>query len=644
MADPGTGTGTALTAGVDEAVKPYKIHIPNKYLEQVKRKLELTRLPHEGSEPKSNDWWEPKPIVEPLIDFWLDKYNWKDQEKVLNDTLSQYRTSINLPPLTTPLRLHFIHVRSSHEKAVPLLLIPPFPFTNLSFGHLVKPLTEPEDEVNNQPFHLVIPSLPGLGFSDALPNNLAPIPATAEVFNSLMARLGYPKYLASGATPGHLSPAEIDWKLINCLATKYSSSCIGAHFISPPLSPPTFNDNPMEYMKWTIADFFHAEILGYTVEDFQALDRIHRRPGVRSNPSHSSGTGGHGSHDRPRDSNEPNTLAYALCDSPTGMLAFVLKALRKLGPNENSTFAQEQLITLTNLAWLPGPEYAMRFWAHCATHDEAQYTNEGNGTKKTAVTRPKVAITVFTGAEDRTTTMMTSSGAGEVDVEAGAAEAGKMASLTPKSDKLARRAPAERYTCPAWANGRYNVIHTQRASGKGGGLLAFERPDIVIGGIRGLAKSVLSSSGEPFKADPGPALTETGSEGGEGVAPLESVVVVPSSTTTAALTKTKTTTTPTPTTIPAAGKEKEIDFSSSPVPLRPAASPPPSQATSIPGMGLLSPPSLPRDHSFGSGSSPDTLVEGGKKSPLPSPGDNATLVSGTPSPSPARSPAGTTPS
>ncbi|KAK4219323.1 epoxide hydrolase [Rhypophila decipiens] len=637
MADPGTGTGTgtALTAGVDEAVKPYKIHIPNKYLEQVKRKLELTRLPHEGSEPKSNDWWEPKPIVEPLIDFWLDKYNWKDQEKVLNDTLSQYRTSINLPPLTTPLRLHFIHVRSSHEQAVPLLLIPPFPFTNLSFGHLVKPLTEPEDAVNNQPFHLVIPSLPGLGFSDALPNNLAPIPATAEVFNSLMARLGYQKYLASGATPGHLSPAEIDWKLINCLATKYSSSCIGAHFISPPLSPPTFNDNPMEYMKWTIAEFFHAEILGYTVEDFQALDRIHRRPGARSNPSHSSGTGGHGGndHDRLRDSNEPNTLAYALCDSPTGMLAFVLKALRKMGPNENSTFAQEQLITLTNLAWLPGPEYAMRFWAHCATHDEAQYTNEGKGTRKMAVTRPKVAITVFTGAEDWTTTMMTSSGAGDVD----------MASLTPRSDKLTRRAPAERYTCPAWANGRYNVIHTQRASGKGGGLLAFERPDIIIGGIRGLAKSVLSSSGEPFKADPGPALTETGSEGGgEGVAPLESVVVVPSSATTAA--PTKTTATPIPTTIPAAGKEKEIDFSPSPVPLRPAASPPPSQATSIPGMGLLSPPSLPRDHSFGSGSSPDTLVEGGKKSPMPSPGDNATLVSGTPSPSPARSPAGTTPS
>ncbi|KAM7194967.1 epoxide hydrolase [Naviculisporaceae sp. PSN 640] len=654
MADPGTAPPSA--AVVDEAVKPYKIHIPNKYLEQVKRKLELTRLPHEGSEPKSDDWWEPKPLVEPLIDFWYDKYNWREQETILNDTLPQYRTAITLPILASPLRLHFIHVRSPHESAVPLLLIPPFPFTNLSFGHLIKPLTDPSDPSIKQPFHLVLPSLPGLGFSDALPNNLAPIPATAEVFDSLMARLSYPKYLVSGASPGHLSPAEIDFKLINHLATRYGASCVGAHLISPPLEAPTFGENAWEFLKWTIANFFHAEILGYTVEDFQALDRIHRRPGGASKTT----TGGvseliGGGFD------EPNTLAYALCDSPTGMLAFILKVLRGLRPDEDSGFSQEQLVTLTNLAWLPGPEYAMRFWAHCKKHEEEAFsTGKDEKGKKVATKKPHIGITVFTGDDKKRTTTTTakrSTGdADTVDAEAGKAE-----------EKGGEKPPlgvnnSERYICPAWANVRYNVVHTQRASGKAGGLLAFERPDVVIDGIRGTAKGLLTLSDSAFKgtsslSEKGTALpppTTSEPEGGAvagaaRTAPLEAVLVVPATD---------------------KGKGKELDVSPSPspspTPVRPAASPRPTTtgppnpaATAAPTTdGLLSPPQLPRDHSFGDGSSPDTLVEGkvGKKASIsagagdhtPSPlldDNNSTLVSPSPESSPAEVPgAGASPS
>ena len=171
-----------------------------------------------------------------------------------------------------------------------------------------------------------------------------------------MARLSYPHYLASGASPGHTSPAEIDWKLINRLSTNYPISCLGAHFISPSLDPPKINESLWEWAKWSIAHFFHAEILGYTLSDFEALDRIHRKPaGKSTSPSTPSNPP-----PNPLSISEPNTLAYALCDSPGGILAYILKGLRILNPTHNSSFSQDQLITLTNLAWLPGPEYPSR--------------------------------------------------------------------------------------------------------------------------------------------------------------------------------------------------------------------------------------------------------------------------------------------
>lgn len=235
-----------------------------------KQKLELTRLPHEGAEPKSTDWWEPKPQVEPLVDFWLEKYSWRDQEATLNKT-PQFRTAISIPGSETPLRLHFIHVRSPHSQALPLLLLPAFPFVNLALVHLIKSFTEPEDAAKEQPFHLVIPALPGLGFSDPFPNNTPEISTTAEMLNSLMVRLDYQHYLVSNTGPSQSSPAEIDWKLVDYLSLHYPTSCVGAHFIAPPLAAPKLTEAPLEWAKWTIANVLNSGILGYSKQDFSAL-------------------------------------------------------------------------------------------------------------------------------------------------------------------------------------------------------------------------------------------------------------------------------------------------------------------------------------------------------------------------------------
>jgi pimeloyl-ACP methyl ester carboxylesterase len=353
-------------------------------------------------------------------------------------------------------------------------LIPSFPFTNLSFGHIIKAFTDPEDATANQPFHLVIPSLPGLGFSDALPNNTPVIFNTAEFLNTLMSRLEYAHYLVTNVGSGSASPAEIDWKLANYLSTQHPDSCLGTHFISPPLDQPKLQEAPIEWAKWSIASLFQVPMLGYSSEDFSALERTRPvKPSKKSPTPAQLGLNQFGLR-------EPNTLAYALCDSPTGLLVFALKSLRMLGAKRE--FTPTELIDFTQLAWLPGPEAAMRFWAHCALHPET--------IAKKLPSKPKVAVTVFLGDEP-----------GVPETRPDDAEAHNPVKLEDKDG----------YACPSWANAKYHVVYTHRAAGKSG-LLAWERPELIAAGVRGLAKEVMKLDA---RLKPAPV---------QPVAPLEQVV------------------------------------------------------------------------------------------------------------------------
>ncbi|TLS28136.1 hypothetical protein PpBr36_01987 [Pyricularia pennisetigena] len=562
-----------LSPGVGDEVKPYKIHVSGKYLDLTRQKLELTRLPHENSIARSHDSWEPKPAVEAVIDYWLDRFSWRDQEEKFN-TLPQFRTAISTDSaLQAPQRIHFLHFRSPHQGAVPLLLIPPFPFTNLSVAHLGESLANPlpadGDDAEARAtkpiaFHVVIPSVPGLGFSDALPSNAGAVPATVEMLDRLMRRLEYSHYLASGTSSGVSSPARIDWLILERLALEYATSCLGVHMISPPLQAPNITESPVEFAKWSVASLFSAPILGYTAEDFTALaasstartkvtilEDAQTETPVRTRPSRltkqrSCGQCGgacrYGSHHEhlgqiglnslapPQDA---NTLAYALCDSPTGLLVYILKILRLLagpggGPSRTSTadkktttttpsstvagLTNDDIVTLVNLAWLPGAEYALRFWSQAAARGET----EANGMRKMrngGGKRPRVAVTVFLGGRNEpNTTDGQGSGTGRntgEDVAAGAFNEQDGVRLgaeredpeqSPNNDHAplaelpelpaGSRAAPEPYVCPAWGNTRFEVMFGQRVSGKPG-LLAWERPQVILNGIRELAQAVV---------------------------------------------------------------------------------------------------------------------------------------------------------
>ncbi|KAF7542516.1 hypothetical protein G7Z17_g11500 [Cylindrodendrum hubeiense] len=430
-------------AGSGNDILPYRIHVSNKYLDITRQKLELTRLPHE---PRSKDWWEPKRQVESLIDYWQEHYSWPDHEEELNSAVPQFRTSFQTPPPVTPVRLHFIHARSPHANAVPLLLIPPFPLTNLSLIRFISPLTNPRDAESQQPFHLVIPALPGLGFSDPLPNSAPPISTTANMLDALMKRLGYPRYIATNSGPASMSPAKIDWRLVKHLSQHYLESCLGVHFISPPLNSPKIQDSAVEWSKWTLARLFSSPILGYSKEDFSASTKPDKsQPKTKRDSPLGQFTSGDW---------EANTPSYALCDSPTGLLLCVLKTLRTLGPRRE--LKPDDIITLTQLVWLPGPEAALRFWAHCAS--QAEPVEAKKPTRK-----PKVALTVFLGNEEQS-----------------------------DQPKILPHPAKNEYACPSWARTEFEVVHSNRVTGKPG-FLAWDRPDVIVDGVRDLAKAILAT-------------------------------------------------------------------------------------------------------------------------------------------------------
>jgi hypothetical protein len=416
----------------------------------------------------------------------LERYSWREEEAKLNAAAPQFRTGFLFPGAESAIRIHFIHVRSPHANAVPLLLIPPFPFTNLSLSHLIPAFTDPSDAGTTQPFHLVIPSLPGLGFSDALPNNTPLISSTAELFDTLMKRLDYPLYIGTTAGSAASSPSEIDWKLADHLTMNFSESCLGFHMISPALKAPKLRQSPGGWLKWKAASIMKRPSFGYTKEDFPALQRArpHKTPWIKPpNPE-------------PLDFDlngfrEPNTLAYGLCDSPVGLLLFVLMLLRVMGPGKK--LPPRDIITLTSLTWLPGPEATLRFWAHCAS-SEATETKQRSTGKLVRRIKPKISITVFNGDGD------------ELDEEL----------------KVAPRPGKGFYSCPVWANHEYNVISTHRASGRPG-LLAWERPEIIVEGARSLAKGILAVDRRMQASEhPGAVLLEQVLVvGGQGRAPAD---------------------------------------------------------------------------------------------------------------------------
>ncbi|WP_330277230.1 epoxide hydrolase [Lentzea sp. NBC_00516] len=162
-------------------MKPFEISIPQSDLDDLHRRLDQTRWP---TDPAGASWAQgtPQRRLRELVHRWRN-FDWREQERRLNK-IPQFVTEID------GAQVHFLHVRSAKENAEPLLLTHGWPATGFAFEEMIEPLA--------RDFHLVIPSVPGFGFSGPTRELGWTIPRVANVFAELMRRLGYDRYLAHG--------------------------------------------------------------------------------------------------------------------------------------------------------------------------------------------------------------------------------------------------------------------------------------------------------------------------------------------------------------------------------------------------------------------------------------------------------------
>ena len=262
----------------DEII-PFTIDVADDVLDDLRRRLHNTRWPE--AEPV-DDWSQGIPLsyVQEVCDYWADEYDWRAREAALN-RFDQFITEID------GIDIHFVHMRSPHENALPLIITHGWPGSIVEFHKVLEPLTDPTAHGSDAApaFHVVVPSLPGFGFSGKPTETGWGVDKIADVFAELMARLGYDRYVAQGG----------DWgsAITTALGALHPNQCAAIHVtLAMGLRPKADGD--------------------LTREEQRALDRIQYYHDWDSGYSKQQST-------------RPQTLGYGLVDSPAGQAAWILE-------------------------------------------------------------------------------------------------------------------------------------------------------------------------------------------------------------------------------------------------------------------------------------------------------------------------------
>src|SRR5258708_33832246 len=234
-----TRTAQIVLPTTTKEVTPFKIHVPQAALDDLKRRLANTRWP--DKEPVT-DWSQGAPLAkaQALVEYWRTRYDWRGVESTLNG-LPQLRTQID------GLGIHFLHVRSKHPNALPIILTHGRPGSVFEFLKVIGPLTNPTAHGGKaeDAFHVVVPSLPGFGFSDKPTDKGWNLPRIARAWTILMKRLGYDRWVAQG---GDWGAGVTTW-----LAQQRAAGLAAIHLNLPIMFPPPAEGTPNSEERASIA-------------------------------------------------------------------------------------------------------------------------------------------------------------------------------------------------------------------------------------------------------------------------------------------------------------------------------------------------------------------------------------------------------
>jgi pimeloyl-ACP methyl ester carboxylesterase len=277
------------SAAEDRSIRPFTVSIPQAALEDLRRRIAETRWPdRETVDDQSQGIQLAK--LKPLVKYWGTGYDWRKAEAKLN-TLPQFMTTID------GVDIHFIHVRSKHPNALPLIMTHGWPGSVFELLKTVGPLTDPTAHGGRaeDAFDLVLPSMPGYGFSGKPTETGWGPDRIAQTWAELMKRLGYTRYVAQGGDWG--SPVS------SAMARQAPTGLLGIHINLPAVVPPEIA---------AVLAVGGPAPTGLTDKERAAFDALSAAAKM-GNRSYATMMG-----------TRPQTIGYAINDSPTGLAAWML--------------------------------------------------------------------------------------------------------------------------------------------------------------------------------------------------------------------------------------------------------------------------------------------------------------------------------
>jgi len=290
--------GMAGKESRQDTVEPLSIHVPDAVLDDLQGRLARTRFPDQ-LEGAGWAYGTELSYLKELVAYWRSEFDWRVQERILN-RFDHFHTKID------SLKIHFINQRSKEKNAFPLIMIHGWPGSFFEFYKVIEPLTDPVTHGGKpeDAFHVVCPSLPGYGFSEIPRKAGYGCKQMADIFVKLMARLGYRQYGAHGG----------DWGsyIATWMAALNATAMKGLHLNATVANP----------LEATAKQMLLMNLEG----DYVAIQ-----------------------------STKPQSLGYALNDSPAGLAAWIIEKFRgwsDCGGNVESSFTKDELLTNIMIYWI----------------------------------------------------------------------------------------------------------------------------------------------------------------------------------------------------------------------------------------------------------------------------------------------------